>query len=158
MLEAPAGVARQGAAADNLGQETGAAAQQRQPRPRAERPLDRPPIGYIGVGSPARTQLGSMNLGPDIEAESARLVGELNNFLRTARTRRRPPPWQVGTAGEAPLPPPPRSDLGLRTPSGALPTGPLRPAPVAGSAQPRQFWQNLGGYEPPTLRLEDWRP
>jgi hypothetical protein len=123
---------------------------------------ERPPIGYVGVGSSASIQLGNVRLGQDVATESARLVDELNTYLRQTRTRRRPLPWEVNAESQPKLPPP-RSDLGRRVSSpqnmanlnsGAAAVGGA--TPQIQQSQPRQYWQNLGGYEPPTPDRTDW--
>jgi hypothetical protein len=142
-----------GMPAANMGQQPGTATTQSNATQRPVRSEYRPPIGYIGVGSNSPVQLGNVGLGPNVAAESDRLVNELNDFLRSSRSARRSPPWDAGTGST--VPPPPTSNLGRRIPSTRVPSATPAFAP---QVQPRQYWQNLGGYEPPTLRIEDWRP
>lgn len=123
----------------------------------------RPPIGYVGVASSAATQLGNIQLGPDVATGSARLVSELNSFLRQSPPQRRQPRERAGRLQT--MPPPPTSNLGRRFPlqGGSAAPGPYQPyqtvPAVSGFApqvQPQQYWQNLGGYELPPPRLDDW--
>jgi hypothetical protein len=126
---------------------------------------ERPPIGYVGVGGNARTPLGSFSVGSDAAYDSSRLVAELNQYLQSRRLR---PPGQAGTVDTSPgqptvqgALPPPRSNLGRRLERSRLsgdgyPSARGAPA-LAPTPQPRQYYQNLGGYTPPQPAL-DWLP
>lgn len=143
----------------------GRAEQQSRQPPAASPPYqERPIIGYVGVGSNARAPIGDLQGVGDLSLRSARLASELNEYLRQTQATRTPSRTRQPTSqrrGTSTLPPPGnRSGLGGQSARGGSRQPyqtPLGPPGLSPQTQPRRYWQNLGGYQPP-LRPEDWLP